>query len=146
LWHPLHSKIYLVKNKGEINLQPFNAIGPIEKTINFVNENKKIFSFNDGVELEAICLYFIVHRRISNRQKKRLSRLGGEIAEHRFDSNIKLAIDFINKNHVLLDEFNSLWYKNFSKYFLEGEVIQSKKIRNAIFNMAGTLLVDIHPA
>ena len=58
--------------------------------------------------------------------------------------NIKDAMDIIVENEGALDEFNMMWYNNFSELFKGNQQITSKKQRGSIFNMAGFVLSQLH--
>ena len=98
LRHPLNDDILIAKPKPVINTVAPNVKDSMERGINYILQNKDIFDFNSLAELEAIILYFIVHRKLSNRQKQTISNLCGAIAEHYFNDDISLAIKYINEN------------------------------------------------
>jgi len=143
--HPLHPKVFLVEENERLNLKPFSPVGPIEKALNFIKSYEKLFNYVDLVDYESIVLYFIVNKRISNRQKGQISTLCGIIADYIFESDIDKAIDFINFNKDSLDEFNLMWYKNFNKFFTKKELVTFKKTKTSIFNIAGFLLTELYP-
>lgn len=143
LRHPLSDDILIAKPKPVINTVSANVKDSTERGINYILKNKEILDYNSIADLEAIILYFIVHRKLSNRQKQVISKLCGMIAEHYFNNNISLAIKYINENEGILDDFNKMWYKNFKDYFNGNKVVDTKNRRLAIFNMAGFVLAEL---
>ena len=143
LRHPLNDDILIAKPLPVINTVAANVKDSMERGINFILQNKEIFDYNSLADLEAIILYFIVHRKMSNRQKRTISNLCGVIAEHYFNDDISLAIKYINENEGILDDFNRMWYKNFKDYFKGNRIVDTKNRRVSIFNMAGFILAEL---
>ena len=143
LRHPLNDDILIAKPKPVINTVAPNVKDSMERGINYILQNKDIFDFNSLAELEAIILYFIVHRKLSNRQKQTISNLCGAIAEHYFNDDISLAIKYINENSGILDDFNRMWYKNLKDYFTGNKMVDTRNRRVSIFNMAGFILAEL---
>ena len=69
--------------------------------------------------------------------------LGGFIAITKLQDDISNAMALISKNAAILDEFNAMWYNNFSGLFKRNQPITSKKQRQAIFNIAGFVLAEL---
>ena len=143
LTHPLCPRIVI-----EYGEQSINNVGSIlkdstERSLDFAMHNKELLDYNTVADLEALCMYFVVTRKLTPKQKSILSMICGLIASIRFNNEIKDAMTFIVKNEGLLDDFNKMWYDNFSGLFKGRQNITSKKQRGSIFNIAGFVLAEL---
>ena len=101
---------------------------------------KKLFI---GIAISALCLYFVVRRKLTPRQKNLLSNICGQIAGIKLNDDIKYAMSLVASHEAILDEFNLMWYRNFSGLFSGRQNITSRKQRSAIFNIAGFVLAEL---
>jgi hypothetical protein len=143
LAHPLFEEIMIARPIDSLNVAAANLKDSTERSLDFANTNKKFLDYNTIADLESLCLYFVVRRKLTPRQKFILSNICGNIASIKFNNDIKAAMAYVVKNEAVLDEFNSMWYRNFSGLFSGKQQITSKKQRAAIFNIAGFALAEL---
>jgi len=143
LKHPLAPKIIFPYKTEELNQDSVRIKDSTERSLDYVLRHQTRLDYNALSDLEALCLYFAVTRKMTPKQKNILSGLRGTLASLHFDNNINDAMDFIQENDILLDDFNLMWYNNFSGLFKGNQSITSKKQRSAIFNIAGFLLAEV---
>ena len=144
LYHPLYPECYLLKNIDELNLASAKLKDSTEKCLDYVASKVELLDYNTKSDLEALCLYFIVKRQLTPKQKSTLSKMCGFLASIHFNNDISETISFINHNNAVLDEFNRMWYNNFKKLFNGKQLITSNKQRSSIFNIAGFILAELH--
>lgn len=143
LYHPLFPSVYIKEELNNLNLVAPNIKDSTERGLDFANANRKYLDYNTIADLESLCLYFVVKRKLTPRQKFSLANMCGTIASHMFNNDIKAAMTYITRNEGILDEFNSMWYRNFNGLFTGKQPITSKKQRAAIFNIAGFALAEL---
>lgn len=143
LFHPLFPKCLVRFSKSELDLVAPNVKDSTERALDFINNNLRYLDFNALADHEALSLYFVVRRRLTGRQKQSLANICGAIAEIKLNHQVKEAMALISANQAVLDEFNLMWYRNFSELFSGKKVIQSKKQRDAIFNIAGFVMAEL---
>lgn len=143
LHHPLAPEILIEKYEDELNLVGPNLKDSTERSLDFIKANQDLLGFNSKSDLIALCASFVLTRKLTPQQKRILSLLGGQVAAARFNDDIRDAMDFIKTNDAVLDEFNRMWYNNFSGLFRGNQPITSKKQRSAIFNIAGFVLAEL---
>lgn len=143
LHHPLFPECYILKGESELNTVAPNIKDSIERCLDFASHNKQYLDYNTIADLEALCLYFSIKRKITPRQKHILSAICGVIASIKFDNTILTAMTYITKNQGILDDFNLMWFNNFKGLFQGKQPITSKRQRSAIFNIAGFVLAEL---
>jgi hypothetical protein len=143
LSHPLSPDCVILKPDHELNTVLAQLKSPTERCLEFSSKWRKYLDFDDACEVEALCLYFVVRRSLSARQKKNLSNLCGTIAAIYFQNEITQATKLVNENRALLDSFNQTWYNNFEKYFQGKKPIETRGARAAIFNISGFVLAQL---
>lgn len=143
LYHPLFPEIYIKETIDNINLVAANLKDSTERSLDFVKQHSGSLDHNTMADLEAMCLYFVVRRKLTSRQKRNLSQICGKLASITFDDNIRDAMEFVKKNEGILDEFNAMWYRNFRGLFSGVQPITSQKQRESIFNIAGFTLAEL---
>lgn len=143
LYHPLFPKILVKEQVVKLNKVQANLKDSTERSLDFANNNKKYLDYNTTADLESLCTYFVVRRKLTPRQKSLLSSICGKIAGIKFNDNIQEAMNLIKKNEGVLDDFNGMWYRNFKSLFVGRQPITSKKQRDAIFNIAGFVLAEL---
>lgn len=141
--HPLAPNVLLRFPKHKIDTVNANVKDSSERCIDYAKVNERYLDHNDLSDLEALSICFAVNRKLSPRQKKILSSLCGTIASGVFNNDLREAMTFITKNHTVLDEFNTMWYKNFAGLFSGDRYITSKKQHEAIYNIAGYALAQL---
>ena len=144
LSHPLYPGILIEKD-----IRLLNKVGPqlkdsIERSLDYAMTFKTYLDYNSVADLESLCMYHIVTKKLTPRQKRVLSGLCGSIAAIKLNNEIKDAMEIIVENEGVLDEFNRMWYNNFSGLFKGNQQITSKKQRGSIFNIAGFVLSQLH--
>lgn len=143
LTHPLTPDVYTMCNKFDLNTEPPRLRCSTDRGVSFIFNNREVLDYNSKLDLEAICTAFVIRRKLTPKQKKILADLSGKVAQVQFNSDVKRTMKYITENKVLLDDFNLMWYNNFSKLFLGKQQISSQKQANAIFNMAGFILGEL---
>lgn len=143
LYHPLFPECLLRVPKSEIDQVAPNIKDSTERSLDFVKANLRYLDYNTVADHEALCLYFVVRRKLTPRQKQLLSNICGSIATVKLNDDIKVASELIRNNVAILDDFNAMWYRNFSGLFSGTQPITSKKQRAAIFNIAGFVLAEL---
>lgn len=144
LFHPLTgSRILIAKPLDELNKVQANLKDSTERSLEYARRNEEYLDFNTSAELEALCLYFLVHRSLASRQKRTLSNICGNIASIYFHNDISLAMRYIVENEGVLNDFNRMWYDNFKGLFTNAQPITSNKQRASLFNIAGFVLAEL---
>ena len=144
LYHPIFPECFIEKNINELNKIAARIKDSTERGLNFALNSKKYLDYNTLADLEALCLYFSIRRKLTPRQKHLLSTICGTIASIKLNNNTDQAIKLIIENEGLLDDFNKMWYHNFRKLFNGQQVITSKKQRSSIFNIAGFVFAELN--
>lgn len=142
LKHPLFDQCLIRLEKSKLNQVSPNVKDSIERSLDFARKNKKYLDYNTIADLEALCMYFVVTRKLTPKQKFTLSNISGIIASIVLNNDVKEAMTLISKNEGLLDDFNAMWYRNFGGLFSGKQPISSKKQRSAIFNIAGFVMAE----
>lgn len=143
LYHPLAPNVYIKEDVNKLNLVSANLKDSTERSLDFVKQHIESLDHNSVADLEAMCLYFVIKRKLTPRQKRNLSQMCGKLASIIFNDDIKEAITFIKTNEGVLDDFNTMWYRNFRGLFSGKQPITSLKQRDSIFNMAGFTLAEL---
>lgn len=143
LEHPLFNEIIVRHHKEDLNTVVANIKDSTEKCLDFAKNRSDFLDYNMKGDLDALCMYFIVKRQLTPRQKSTLSRICGVIAAIEFNDSLQDAMNFISKNEAMLDDFNRMWYNNFQGLFKGKQAITSNKQRASIFNMAGFVLAEL---
>lgn len=144
LHHPLMDELFILKTDSELDVEPARPKDPDQKCLEYVLAHQQYLGYEDTTDLEALCMFFVVRRRFSNRQKHFMSSLGGKIASKHCNEDINIAIRTVRSNKALLNDFNQMWYLKLEKFFLEKKPITTPNIRLAIFNMAGFILAQLY--
>ena len=143
LKHPLFEGILIKKHSSYLNKIPARLKDSSERSLDFARRNYTYLGYKELADLEALSLFFVVRRLLTDNQKNILSRINGTIASIKFNNDIDVAMKFITDNQGMLDEFNKMWYNNFKNIFSKKQPISSKKQRSTIFNMAGFILAEL---
>lgn len=143
LKHPLFPQCLLRTPKSDLDLVAPNVKDSTERSLDFANSNQRFLDYNTLADHESLCLYFVVRRKLTPRQKKLLSDICGVIAGIKLNDDIKAAMQLVKENEAILDEFNGMWYRNFNGLFTGRQTITSKKQRSAIFNIAGFVMAEL---
>ena len=141
--HPLFADCYIIKPNSVLNITVLSVKNSTEKCLEYAMRHKKFLDYETIADLESMCMYFIVTRDLSLKQKKVLSNICGKIASIYYSNDINKAIDYVKENAGVLDEFNQMWYSNFEKIFNKEKVIKTKNQRLSIFNIAGFVLAQL---
>jgi hypothetical protein len=143
LHHPLFPEALIRRPKSELDLVAPNVKDSIERSLDFVNKNSKYLDYNTLADHEALSMYFVIRRKLTPRQKNILSNICGLIASIKMNNDVKAAMELVTANAAVLDEFNAMWFRNFSGLFSGRQPITSKKQRAAIFNIAGFVMAEL---
>lgn len=143
LFHPLVPEILVMAKSNQLNSVQANLKDSSERCLDFAKNNKQYLDYNTVADLEALCMYFVLKRKLTPRQKHHLSSMCGKIAATKLNDNIQEAMNCVKKNEGLLDEFNDMWYRKFNGLFSGRIQITSSKQRDAIFNIAGFILAEL---
>lgn len=143
LQHPLFPHCLLRYLKADVDTVSPNVKDSIERSLDFVKKNANYLDYNTIADHEALCLYFVIRRKLTPRQKNILSNICGLIASIRMNNDIKAAMELVAANAAVLDDFNAMWYRNFQGLFTGKQPITSKKQRAAIFNIAGFVMAEL---
>lgn len=140
--HPLAKECFLKFEKTALNTVVANLKDSTERNLDFSRRHQSILDKDSIEDLDALCLSFIVKRKLTPRQKQILSKLNGYIAKQILNSNIKEAMKVVVENQGVLDDFNSMWFNNFKGLFTGQQKISSSKQETSIYNMAGFVLAE----
>jgi hypothetical protein len=143
LFHPLFQDCLIRFNKSRLDVSAPNLKDSVERGLDFAKSRASYLDYNTVGDLESLCLYFVVKRKLTPKQKSALSSINGVIASILLNNDVKTAMDVVKANEGLLDDFNAMWYRNFRGLFSGKQAITSKKQRAAIFNMAGFVLAEL---
>lgn len=143
LTHPLFARCLIRRDKKDLDSVSPNVKDSLERSLDFVGMNAKYLDYNTLVEHDMLCMYFVVERKFTPRQKGALANMVGTIAAMKLNNDIKAAMDLVVANAAVLDDFNAMWYRNFSALFSGKQPITSKKQRAAIFNIAGFAMAEL---
>lgn len=141
--HPLFPELLFRVDPATVNITAANLKNSSERGLDFVKAHKSVLDFDQCADLEALSMYFVLRRKLTNPQLKRLADMQGMIAKHLFNNDLSLAMKTINENAGILDYFNAMWYKNYAKIFTSKQEICSPKQVSTIFNMAGFVLSEM---
>lgn len=141
--HPLFPVALIRYPKSLVDKVAPNVKDSIERSLDFVNKNIRFLDYNTIADHEALCLYFVVRRKLTPRQKSILSNICGTIASIKLNNDVRAAMELVTGNSAVLDEFNAMWYRNFQGLFSGKQPITSKKQRAAIFNIAGFVMAEL---
>ena len=143
LQHPLFPDALMRRRKDELDLVAPNVKDSIERSLDFVKKNTEYVDYNTLADHEALCMYFVMRRKLTPRQKQILSNICGTIASIKLNNDVKAAMAIVAAHAAILDEFNAMWYRNFQGLFSGKQPITSKKQRAAIFNIAGFVMAEL---
>lgn len=143
LFHPLFPHCLLRFAKSDLDLVSPNVKDSIERALDFVKKNAQYLDYNTVADHEALCMYFVIRRKLTPRQKNILSNICGTIASIKLNNDVREAMEIVAANSAVLDDFNAMWYRNFSGLFSGKQPITSKKQRAAIFNIAGFVMAEL---
>ena len=143
LTHPLAHGVLIRVEAAKVNTTSANIKDSIERGIDFANSNKQYLDYNTALDLEAVAIFFTLKRKSTPRQKQTLAHVCGLIACAKFNDDLREAMNFIIKNKMVLDEFNTMWFNNFQGLFSGHQMVTSHKQRSAIFNIAGYAMAEL---
>lgn len=143
LKHPLFDQCLIRYPVAALNKVSPNVKDSIERSLDFARKNSSYLDYNTEADLEALCLYFVIKRKLTPRQKSILSAICGIIASIKLNNDVKEAMQLVANHEGILDEFNLMWYRNFAGLFTGKQPITSKKQRSAIFNIAGFVMAEL---
>lgn len=143
LRHPLHPECMIIRQVDQLNKVLATLKDSTERSIEFAMKFQDYLDHNIKSDLEALRLYFVVHRSLSNRQKNQLSNICGTIASIYFHNDIAIAMRYVTDNSAVLDDYNRMWFLNFKDLFTGRKQIVSTKQRASIFNIAGFVLAEL---
>lgn len=140
--HPLAKDCFLKFEKTALNTVVANLKDSTERSLDYARRHQSLLDKDSIEDLDALCLSFIVKRKLTPRQKQILSKLNGYVAKQVLNSNVKAAMKVVVDNQGVLDDFNSMWFNNFKGLFTGVQKISSAKQETSIYNMAGFVLAE----
>lgn len=143
LFHSRYPSILLRVSIHELEISNLLEKGSTERGLDFCFLNMEYLDFNEKEEHEALIIYFTVKRYLTPRMLHSLADMNGHIAKIRLCDDLSEAMKLITKNVPILDQYNKMWYDNFSKLFSGIQPISSKKQRTSIFNIAGFVMGEL---
>lgn len=143
LSHPLGGDTCILAPVRDLNTVNPNLKDSTERSLDYVNRNKRCLDYNSKMDLECLSIYFASKRKLSPNMKKVLANLSGIVASAEFKNDIRSAMEFITANKSCLDEFNMMWFNNFKGLFDRSQSITSDKQTKAIYNIAGFVLAEL---
>lgn len=141
--HPIANGLLVRVPKDQVNSVGSNLKDSTERCLDFANSRRQMLDYNTNTDLDALGMYFFLRRNLTPRQKQTLAAICGILATIKFNQDIVNAIEYVNLNVSVLDQFNLMWYNNFKALFDRRQPITSKKQRSAIFNIAGYVLAEL---
>ena len=117
---------------------------PTENCLWFVKRNMDFLDYDRKCEVKALCLHFIIYRKLSNTQKGALSNICGYVAGVISQNDLDLMFSTIVENKALLDTFNAVWYENYKDIFEGRKKIRTKNQKYTIANMCGFILAQLN--
>lgn len=142
LKHPLYPHCFILKRDEELNKVAATWKNPTERCLEFIMRNKQILDYNALAEVEGICAYFVINRRLTPRQKKEISGICGKIASIVLENSLSAAVRKTVENEGLLDDFNMKWYASLRGVY-EGKQNPTPRQWNTVFNIAGFVLAQL---
>lgn len=143
LSHPWAPQCFLLRNASEVNSVAPSPRTVRERCVAFALKNRASLSDNDQTELDAIAMYYVARRRFSARQLEALYSLCGKIAAIQTQHSTSLALQIVNDNKGLLDDFTEQRYQAFRNIFEGKEVCKTREHRANVFNVAGFVIAQI---
>lgn len=143
LSHPLLSDCFIVRSESELNNTIAVLKNPLEKCLTYLAENKKYLGHSAVADLEAITSYFLIRKEITLKQRTDISNMCGKVAVSILNNNLSLSTEIIQKNQILLDDYNRLLYNNFQKVIITPTLVKAKSERFAIYNLVGYVLAQL---
>ena len=145
LTHPLNFDMCILKKDDELNkIGGAFVKSPTENCLWFAKNNQDFIDYDKKCELRALCLHFILYRKLSNTQKGILSNICGYIAGAISQNDLDLMMTTIVENKALLDTFNAMWYENYKDIFEGRKKIKTKNQRFTIQNICGFVLSQVY--
>lgn len=144
--HPLSVNAFVIKNLNELDLVQAVQKSAYERCLEYVVQNKDFFDFERKAEINCLCVSFVVNRKFTDRLRNLLVRLVGVPAKIQFNNSAKAAIEFINKNKALLDDYHNRVYHNKTYFpiFSGASRPEGGRQLETVFNLAGFLLAQLN--
>lgn len=142
LSHPLYPSALIEKPISEVDKAAPSIKQPLESCLEFCKKYKNMLSYDAASDLDSICAYFVINKRLAGVHKKNIAVHCGSIAVIQLDNNFSLACRKVLDNEGVLDDYNLTWYYRF-KSIIEGNKVASPKQRQSIFNLAGFVLSQL---
>lgn len=143
LHHPLYEECFIKVCLDDLDTVAPNIKDSTEKCLDFAKEHISNLDYNTTGDLEALCIYFVIKRQLTPKQKSTLAKICGSLASIQFNDSVDDAMRYIKENQAVLDDFNRMWFNNFRGLFNGSQAITSNKQRTSIFNMAGFVLAEL---
>jgi len=145
LSHPLAPEVFILKVKSELNHVIATSKSPYERCLEFIVKSRDYFDYERRAEIDCLCTNFVANRRFTDRLRNLVARLVGVPAKVQFQDSIKAAIDYVNKNKALFDDYHNRVYHNktYQPFFSGQAYPDEARQRETIFNLAGFLLAQI---
>jgi hypothetical protein len=144
LTHPIVDKKFFISAP----LKSFNHVqaslqSATERCLLFAKQNKELLGYKLQAELEALILYFFVNKVLAPTQKESLSAICAKIGSIILKNDLQQAIDLVNSNEMVLDDFNRVWYENAKALFTDVKKISNKNKRLIVWKISGFIMAQI---
>jgi hypothetical protein len=141
--HPLVDKqIFLIYPISSFNQIQAKLQSPVERCLFFAKQNREILGYKLQAELDSLVLYFFLKKGLAPNQKENLAFICGKIVSVMLKNDFQQAIDLVNKNSSLLDDFNRVWYENAKSLFEDVTKISNKNKRLIVLKIAGFVMAQ----
>lgn len=145
LSHPLAEGVLILKNKNEIDLVTASQKTHYERCLDYLSSKKELLDYNSEAVVNSLCLHFVVHRKFTPKLKNLIARLSGIPASIEFQGNLQKAIEFVNENNALFDDYNKrVYYNRTYRPIFEGKTLpEDSRQVETVFNLTGFILAQI---
>lgn len=146
LSHPISSKSFILKDIKDLDKVPAVPKSPYERCLEYVLQHADYFDFERRAEIACLATNFVVNRKFTDRLRNLLARLVGVPAKIKFQNSAKAAIEFVNENKALLDDYHNRVYHNvtYNPIFKGVSRPENGRQLETVFNLAGFLLAQIN--
>lgn len=143
LHHPLAPDLFVTKNESEVNAVVAMLKNDTDRCLDFASKNRKYLGYNTQSELNSLLYYYILHKDLSSRQKDAVASICGKISTIVLKNDVRIAIELIEKNSAILDDYNKSWHEKLKPFFPDISKIASKNRKTMLFRIAGFVLAQI---
>lgn len=143
LSHPLAPGFLILKKDDELNSALGILQNDLEKCLSFAKKHDEYLGYSLKSDLDALCMYFVIKKNITSKQRNELSNMCGKVASVILNNNMQLALMKIRENKILLDDFNIALFNAYKEVIEDPLKIKDKSARYTIFNISGFILAQL---